>query len=367
MLNKSLQGYLLLADISGFVAFLSGVELDHAQEILQELQELITRCLEPVLTVSQRYSDALLAYVPAERLTRGETLLEAIEVTYAAFRDRLEGIRRHTSCTCNACRAVPDLELNFLVHYGEYVLNRVAGHEGLLGLDVDLVRRRLIKDQVASAGREGGYALFTQTCLEHLGIAGDGMQTQTGNYPSLGELRTYLLNLHAKYQEEAARRMVVVLPEAANASVARDFTVAPTTLWDWLNDPQMRSRWMKGRHWSAGLRPNGRTGAGARNHCAHGVGTVMETILDWKPFDYFTVEVVPSSGPLAMLQTYKLEPLADGQGTRLRIFLRLKGTLPDWLARLLCNAGASLILKSDLERLARLTTIESASGPNSLK
>ena len=68
MSNNSQHGYLLLADISGFVPFLAGVELEHAQAILEELFELITRCAEPALCVSERTGGALLAYAPATLL-----------------------------------------------------------------------------------------------------------------------------------------------------------------------------------------------------------------------------------------------------------------------------------------------------------
>ena len=35
------HGYLVLADISGYTAYLAGVELDHAHEILSDLLETI--------------------------------------------------------------------------------------------------------------------------------------------------------------------------------------------------------------------------------------------------------------------------------------------------------------------------------------
>jgi hypothetical protein len=41
------EGYLLLADISGYTAFLTGTELEHAHEIIRELTTLIRERLEP--------------------------------------------------------------------------------------------------------------------------------------------------------------------------------------------------------------------------------------------------------------------------------------------------------------------------------
>jgi hypothetical protein len=34
---------------------------------------------------------------------------------------------------------------------------------------------------------------------------------------------------------------------------------------------------------------DGRRGVGTKNHCMHGKDAVIEEILDWRPFDYFTI------------------------------------------------------------------------------
>ena len=275
MESKSQHGYLLLADISGFVAYLAGVELDHAQAILRELFELIARRLEPVLIVSRQHGGAVLAYAPAESLPRGETLLEVVEATYGAFHGRLAHIRRNTTCSCKACNAVPDLELNFLVHFGEFLVSRVAGQEDLLGLDVDLISKRLLKDQLKPSETEQGYALFTLASMAQLGIDVESMQAQTGVYPFLGDIPTYRLDLRARYQAEATRKIVQVSPEQSSATLTGEFEVAPADLWRWLNDPRLRSRWTRGRRWSLALFPSGALASGAHlrsNHCDHGMG-----------------------------------------------------------------------------------------------
>lgn len=71
-------------------------------------------------------------------------------------------------------------------------------------------------------------------------------------------------------------------------------------------------------------------GAGARNHCAHGKGVSTETVLDWRPFDYFTMET--REGDMLQLETYWLEPLPNG-GARLRYMLKMRLPLPFGLPR----------------------------------
>jgi hypothetical protein len=66
-------------------------------------------------------------------------------------------------------------------------------------------------------------------------------------------------------------------------------------------------------------RPGGRTTVGASNHCAHGKDLNVETILDWRPFQYVTSEQV--NGAKVMRQTVMFEPTADGKGTHVSYYL----------------------------------------------
>jgi hypothetical protein len=111
---------------------------------------------------------------------------------------------------------------------------------------------------------------------------------------------------------------------------------SPPYVWSWMNEPEKRKLYSLDPHslkFIPILRPGGRTGEGATTHCVHGKNIAMrETILDWKPFDYYTVE--QDSGPMGVIQvTFKLEPL-DSNRTRLNFFLngRLKGW-PAFLSR----------------------------------
>ena len=77
----------------------------------------------------------------------------------------------------------------------------------------------------------------------------------------------------------------------------------------------------------AGFRPNGRLGVGAKNHCVHGKNTIMtETILDWRPFDYFTVEQISHGMPMDFYATTILEPIAGG--TRVQVLNQVKFRFP---------------------------------------
>jgi hypothetical protein len=356
------HGYLVLADISGYTSYLAGVELDHAHAILSDLLETIVGSLKSLLTITKLEGDAVFAYVPEAQVGRGETLLELVEATYLAFRDRLEAIRRRTTCTCNACRAIPGLDLKFITHHGDFMLQRISGISELVGSDVNLAHR-LLKNHVGEATGWRAYALYTGAVLEHLVVPCDprDLHFQAETYEHLGEVATYSLDLHRRYQALITARHVVISEAEADLVVDHSVPVPPAILWDWLNDPARRAQWMPGTRWSDADRPGGRTGPGARNHCAHGKNEVsVETILDWKPFDYFTAEVGPND-QFCLTMTYRLLPAA-GRGTRLHTTIRVRAAkLPGFLERL----AAPFVIKAtgyrhDLDRLAGLLSAASA-------
>jgi len=332
------RGYLVLADISGFTAFMAGTELEHSHDITRELLELIVSRLTPVLTLASLEGDAVFAFAPEARLPRGETLLELVEAAYAAFKDRQEAIRRRTTRTCRACRSVPDLDLKFLVHHGDYAARSVGSGYELSGLDVNLVRQRLLKNHVSEATGWTGYAVFSEKSLAHLGVRPEALRVhaQSGAYEHIGEVKTFSLNLRTRYQELMEARRVFLSAEAADAVYRREFPAPPPLVWAWLNDPYKRNQWMSGHAvWSAGARPGGRTGVGARNHCAHGKGVSVETILDWRPFEYVTVETLDSG--MIQVETFQFEPLPEGRGTRLQDRIHLRMPLPRWLRHHICK------------------------------
>jgi hypothetical protein len=85
-------------------------------------------------------------------------------------------------------------------------------------------------------------------------------------------------------------------------------------------DPEKRTKVDPDNVWSAITRKNGRTGIGAKNHCAHGKNEVSgETILDWQPFDYYTIESIPNieePGPFDAIVTHKFVPTNNGSKTQ---------------------------------------------------
>jgi uncharacterized protein YndB with AHSA1/START domain len=341
------HGYLVLADISGYTSFMAGTELEHAHDVVAELLELVVKTLTPALTLSKLEGDAVFAYTPESRFTRGEALLELIETCYIAFRDHLSTISHRTTCDCNACRAVPTLDLKFLTHHGDYAVQQVAGTNELAGSAVNLAHR-LLKNHVKESTGWQAYALFTASAAECLRLSREGMHVQQEQYEHLGEVVTYSLDLHARYREITETRRVMIEREQADLVLTQDVAAPPAVVWDWLNDPRKRTQWMVGTTWTPTLRVGGRTGTGARNHCAHGKDETVEAILDWRPFDYVTCEMIEHNNEHAMMtQTIDLETLPEGRGTRVNVFIKLGMPLPKFLRRSAAYIMIKKMLKYD--------------------
>ena len=165
-MNETQHGYLLLADISGYTSYVASTELTHSQDILSELLELIIERFKPLLIIAKIEGDAVFAYAPETKIARGEAVLELIESTYVAFRSRRDAAHRRTTCTCNACRNIPNLDLKFIAHHGDYFVQDIAGIKELVGSDVNLIHR-LLKNHVSEAKGWRAYALFTEQSLHH--------------------------------------------------------------------------------------------------------------------------------------------------------------------------------------------------------
>jgi hypothetical protein len=328
------HGYLLLADISGYTSFVAGTELDHSHEILSDLLETICMQIENLLTIHKLEGDAVFAYAPETIISRSETILELVESTYVAFRDRQTDIKRSTTCTCRACQNIPSLDLKFIVHHGDYIIQQVRGIREMVGSDVNLIHR-LSKNHVTEATGWRAYLMITEPCLTHLDLKLEGTHEQMESYEHLGEIKTVNVDMHRRYEELTEARQVFLTEKDADLVFSVDFPTPPPLTWEWLQDPNRRNVWSGDVHWYSGERPKGRAGSGASNHCAHGKSLSTEVTVDWRPFEYSTIDSY-ENGKKMFSETFRLEPLPNG-GTHVTNFSQVHLPLPRSVRRIIAR------------------------------
>lgn len=199
MERKTQTGYLVLADISGYTSFVAQTEIEHADMALSFLLETIIEKLSSLLTISKLEGDAVFAYVEESKLQEARSLLDLIDQTYLAFRDKALTLYKGATCPCRACQALPTLDLKFMVHHGDFIIQQVAGIKDLMGTDVNLIHR-LSKNSVSESTGWKGYALFTLQGLEHMQTDKTSFVQQVESYEHLGEVETYVRDMHSRYE-----------------------------------------------------------------------------------------------------------------------------------------------------------------------
>lgn len=335
MSTVSQHGYLVIADISGYTSFIAKTELEHSHEILAELLGLLVEKFKTLMTLSKLEGDAVFAYAAEEKISRGETLLEFLEDIYVAFRDKQISMKRATTCTCLACQNIPSLDLKFIAHHGNYIVQRVGDIRELVGSDVNLIHR-LTKNHVTESTGWRAYLMLTEQCLDHLKLNLEKTHAQVESYEHLGEVKTHSLDLRRRYEELVSERRYFLTEETADLVFTVDYPVPPHVAWSWYQNPEKRNIVMTSVRWSTGDRPLGRGGVGASNHCAHGNGGVStEVVVDWRPFEYSTTESY-ENGKKTFIETDRFELLPDGN-TRLHVLAKIVSPLPRFLRKLIAR------------------------------
>jgi uncharacterized protein YndB with AHSA1/START domain len=317
---------LLIADISGYTSYLAGVELDHAQDILADLIGTVVTALRPGFRLAKLEGDAAFMAAPADKLD-GSTLLDTIERCYFGFRRRRRDVRQATSCPCNACVRIPDLNLKFVAHVGDVVRQKVFGLEELVGADV-IVVHRLLKNSVVETTGIAAYALLSDATTSAFGLdpAALGMTPHAETYEFIGEVDGWVDDLERRWQDEDTRARVRVAPEESVLGTSYEVEAPPQTVWEFLTTPGRRVEWQAGVTDVIEDAPGNRRATGTTNHCMHGKDAIVEEVLDWRPYDYFTMRSTIGTplGAVKVIGTFELEPTTTGTRVDVR-FAKPKG------------------------------------------
>jgi uncharacterized protein YndB with AHSA1/START domain len=244
------------------------------------------------------------------------TLAEAV---YFAFRRWRRDVEHLTTCRCEACRRIPDLDLKILIHRGEFLTHDVAGNRELLGPDVILIHR-LLKNTVAERTGTKAYALFTDAASP--ADLGESVNAQVSSFTSLTEdledleaVTVHVLDLARQWEQETGRTAVVVEP-GSGVDLTAELPAPPAVVWDWLADPARRRRWTDADHIDT-HNPGGTRGKGTQTHCVHGRRVFDEEIVDWKPHRYVTIRTTVPGGRAV----FTIDLTAGGKGTTVAIHI----------------------------------------------
>ncbi len=316
---RSRQGYLVIADISGYTAFLTATELEHAQSIIEELIALIRNRLVPALRFVKLEGDAVFCYAHDDAFADGERLVELLEVCYCDFSNLLFNMARATTCQCVACASIGSLGLKFVVHFGTFVVQRNKAGEDLAGPDVILVHR-LLKNGITGQTGIAAYAFFTDACLGRLPPSFN-LRRYTETIEPFAPTSGGVHDLAPVLREMRDARREYVTADDADWSASIAVRHPPSVVWQYIVNPEQRLRWacvMMNKTPDA-VTPNsrGRNGIGTKSHCNHSPAEAHREIIDWRPFNYFTTRgmarfrggLIPAR---PIIETFELTAQDDG-------------------------------------------------------
>ncbi len=302
-------GYIAIADISGYTAFVADTEIEHSREILAELLEVTSRELERHLRLSRIQGDALIC------VGEEDEVIPCLEDAFLSFHRRVRAMVAATTCPCNACRSVPSLTLKFVAQHGTYSTVSVRGTVDLVGADVNIAFR-LLKNHVPSHE----YIVATNSVLDRLpALARERFVPITEDY-DLGHVEAGYRDLHDLRERAYQQLTQRVTPADADFTLTRTIDAPPAEVYAEIVRPSTMQRLANAPNITLKSGARG-TLANAAYHCEHGANrtSIFEVIRDDPPRE-LTLWMY-GDGPEAYT-TYNFEPLGADR-TRLRLSLRI--------------------------------------------
>lgn len=358
------SGHLLIADISGYTRYLTSSELEHAQQVLGSLMELLVDRTLPPLRVAGLQGDAVFSYGLTSGALGGQTLVEMIEATYVAFRRAIEQMVLNTTCRCNACANISTLDLKFLVHYGTFSISPLRGKDELVGAAVIEIHR-LLKNNITEATGVRAYTAYTAAAVDALGLDGftDNLTPHTETYPDLGTLLTWVQDMHPVWEDQRDDSRMRVKPDDALAQVQGELPVPLAVAWALLLQPEYRSILFGVDRQDPSQRQHGRIAEGTVFTCYHGASLVTtQTVLALQPLRYIITEDTTPIPGARIVGEIALQP-RDGSTSVTVTCSRGRGP---WLSRSVNNlVGRRLMgprLRKGLDTLREQIESEIADG-----
>ena len=159
------QGYLLIADISGYTDFIKLHSLrkkplvgsfaarmfeSHAEIIISDLLESVIDAIEPVMQLNKLEGDAAFFYCDeVPKSNQADQIINVMQSAQSAFQKKANELLFVEACGCEPCTQAKNLRLKMVVHNGVYMHKKIRKFEELAGEAVIFVHR-LLKNSIQS-------------------------------------------------------------------------------------------------------------------------------------------------------------------------------------------------------------------------
>ncbi len=229
-------GVFVLADIGGYTTFLSDVGIEHAKEITSHLFNRMVDIDSDRWKVGNVVGDCLFMY--SDCADAQDEVFGYLRRVYENFRESIEEVAGGSTCRCGACDRSGDLVLKFVVHGGEFDVQRIAGREDLIGSGI-VVAHRLLKNGVPV--RE--YALLTQPFADAVKASGLTAVPAREQFDDVGDVDYVYVDLQPVRDAFQKSREVYLTEDDADVTVSVEIEAPPDLVWRVGMDIDKAKRW----------------------------------------------------------------------------------------------------------------------------
>jgi uncharacterized protein YndB with AHSA1/START domain len=117
--------------------------------------------------------------------------------------------------------------------------------------------------------------------------------------------------MHAVWDQSRQSQRMMIPDEDAAVRVEADIAMPPNLVWEYLAQPEFRKILLGSDRQEVVNRSQGRLAPGSGYQCFHGKRVVLQTILEWRPFEQIVTEDLVTSG-ITVLMSFRLDPSETG-------------------------------------------------------
>jgi len=232
-----------MPDISGFTNFVNSTEVEHSIHIISELLELLLDNTIIDLQLVEIEGDALFMFT--SKIPSYEKLLQQITVMQEQFHKHTKDYATKRICNCGSCKTTLDLNVKFLVHYGDLSFIKVKKTVKPYGIDVIKIHK-LLKNEVPVSE----YILFTDTTYELYKNKIDDDWTQTDGIFDTISLKYFYKTLQKKETQVSLEEETILKNTNQDGipfiTLERTVHANIQTLFNHISDLKYRHLWEKG-------------------------------------------------------------------------------------------------------------------------
>ena len=203
------EGYLLIADISGYTDFirlhnmrtkplvgstLANMFEAHADKVIRDLLEAVIEKIEPVMQLNKLEGDAAFFFCPKSPDDfPADKIFDVMTRAHEAFNQKSSDLVFVQACGCDPCLQSKNLRLKIVAHKGTFSIQKIRNFEEVTGEDV-ILAHRLLKNSLKS----NEYWLVTDPFLKGLSPTKKAkFTTSRQNIESFGKMALNLIEFRS--------------------------------------------------------------------------------------------------------------------------------------------------------------------------